>query len=201
LAGLVIDLRGFGGEPEVSDELKLSLQKRLRVVAENLLKVDRIITQQMRDSVVRFQLSVIGILGIILSCSSFFLIMLFRRSVRPLLQLSEALRPDAGQLEQLPYPPDSGNEIVDLIEKLNDKIQVHQLSEDGQELVESEKKIDTKLAVTINEALNSLNGILNYTQLLLESDSISGDDRRMLEQIRATVQSSADKWQKQSHGF
>lgn len=201
LAGLVIELRGYGGVPTPSAELRLSLQKRLRLVAENLLKVDRLITQQMRDSVVRFQLSVIGILGIILSCSSFFLIMLYRRSVRPLLELSLASVPARGQPEPLPYPPHAGNEIIKLIDRLNEQLLIYQSAHPGDNSINRAKETDKKLAIAINEAVNSLNGILNYTQLLVESETISGDDRRLLEQIVVAAENAAETWQKQSPGF
>ena len=90
LAGLVIDIRKVGSESEVPDT-GLRLQQELRLIGDNLLKIDRVISGQIRNGVVGFQLSIIGVMGLLISSLCFILILLYRRTIRPLLELARRI--------------------------------------------------------------------------------------------------------------
>lgn len=83
LAGLVIDLRKVGLDHNDSNT-GLKIQQDLRVIGDNLFKIDRVITGQIRNSVVSFQLGIIGAMGLLISCTSFILILLYRKTILPM---------------------------------------------------------------------------------------------------------------------
>ncbi|MEE4166811.1 MAG: hypothetical protein V2I35_12485 [Desulfocapsaceae bacterium] len=197
LAGLVIDIRKSGsgaGDPEAG----LTLQQDMRVIGDNLLKIDRVIISQIRNGVVAFQLSLIGVMGLLISCFCFILILLYRRTINPLLLL-------AGQLEDSPV--DSGSlscadgaatEIVGIMDSVK-QIAMRGGSGDNDFSQSKDRKI---LAGTINETTNGLNGMINYAQLLLESEApLLPEQRQMLKEIIGSGEHIAEQWQKLSRQF
>lgn len=201
LSGLAISLRKIDGEKNQT-EAGLKLQEEMRLVSESLIKVDRIISGQIRDSVVSFQLSFIGAMGVLISCASFILIALYRKAVKPLLNLSEQAA--AGIIEETGFicQQEAGSEIVQFITSVNELLERIPLpGEAGPGIMLHNGEI---VSTTINETTNSLNGILNYAQLLLESETenqLDDEQRQMLEKIIDSGEKIADQWQHISRHF
>lgn len=201
LGGLVISLRKIDSARDKA-AAGIELQQELRRISDSLIKVDRIITGQIRDAVISFQLSVIGALGVLLSGASFILIALYRRALRPLLALS-AQTSDEGVEEGGFYcPAEAGAEIVRFVDAANEVMSrlpaAAQLSSDA-----ASHEADI-LSTTINESANGMNGIINYAQLLLESEGtvhLTEEDRKMLEKILESSERIAGQWQNISRRF
>lgn len=201
LSGLVIALRTM----ETSGSAKsasLELQREMRRLGENLIKVDRIITGHIRNSVIGFQLSVIGTMGILISCASFILIVLYRRGVKPLLELSNQA---AGDREDVGYQfacsAEAGTEIIDLVDSVNQMlISGNQADHPGEYGDDGEREL---LSQTVNETTNNLNAVINYGELLLESggDELSREQREMVERIVESGERIGRQWQRISSEF
>ncbi len=201
LSGLVIGLRRL----EVAESEKaagLELQREMRRIGENLIKVDRIITGHIRNSVISFQLTVIGTMGILISCASFVLIVLYKKGVSPLLELSRQAA--AGAVEEDQYfqcPPEAGRELQVLVESVNTMLASRQSPEQsGDAPGDADHDL---LSQTVNETTNSLNAVINYAELLLESgtDELSAEQREMVGRIVASGERIGEQWQRISREF
>ena len=201
LSGLVIGLRRL----EVAESEKtagLELQREMRRIGENLIKVDRIITGHIRNSVISFQLTVIGTMGILISCASLVLIVLYKRGVSPLLELSR--KAAAGAVEEVQHfqcPPEAGRELQVLVESVNTMLASRQSPDQGGD-APAEADHDL-LSQTVNETTNSLNAVINYAELLLESgtDELSAEQREMVDRIVASGERIGEQWQRISREF
>ncbi|MEJ2056796.1 MAG: hypothetical protein P8X39_03025 [Desulfofustis sp.] len=201
LSGLVINLRKLesgGPKPEAG----LDIQQEMRRIGENLLKVDRIITAHIRDSVINFQFTVIGTMGILISCASFVLIILYNRGVKPLLALSRQIEAeDKKRVERLSCPSEAGREIVRLVDSINEMLT------DCRSMVSRAQPAESPdhelLSQTVNETTNGLNAVINYAELLLESDSaaLSEEQRGMLGRIVESGNKVGARWQAISQEF
>lgn len=201
LAGLVISIRKLDSAPD-KPAAGLALQQEFRRIADSLIKVDRIITRQIRDSVVNFQLSMIGSLGVLISFASFILIALYRKAVKPLLDLSSQAEEPVGAESGFDCPAQAGAEIVRFVESVNGLM--NRLPASAQEISEAGSHDMEILSTTVNESANSLNGIINYAQLLLESaasEHLTGEQRDMLVHIIENGERIADQWQNISQRF
>ena len=199
LAGLVIDLRKVGSDQN-DPTTGLKIQQDLRVIGDNLFNIDRVITGQIRNSVVSFQLGIIGAMGLLISCTSFILILLYRKTILPMFELSRQIGSNQMESGQLSCSSDVATEIVEITDSIN-RIMSAQTASDGAGFSQKYEDQET-LSRTINETANSLNGMINYAQLLLESESPpSGEQKRMLEQIIDSGERIADQWQKVSQRF
>ena len=174
----------------------------MRRIGENLIKVDRIITGHIRDSVIGFQLSVIGTMGILISCASFVLIALYRRGVRPLLELSE--QAGSGEIDRrdgFSCTTEAGTELRALVDSLNRMLSARETSGgDGESPSEADHEL---LSETVNETTNNLNVVINYAQLLLESGSeeLTAEQREMVGRIVASGERIGKQWQRLSSEF
>ncbi len=195
LAGLAILLRQVKGDPGQIEKRKL-LQKRLRTISDYLIQYDRIIAGQARARIVNFQKVVIGALGLIISLTSFSLILLYQNTVSPLLKLSKYLQTE----DELPTVFELGTPAVKEVADLASSIEL--LAEKAvlaQENLPDSNGSKNLLADAINETTNQLNGIINYAQLLHDStDSDEEDDERalMLQKIIENGVNIAGEWQK-----
>ena len=201
LSGLVIGLRRL----EMAESEKtagLELQREMRRIGENLIKVDRIITGHIRNSVISFQLTVIGTMGILISCASFVLIVLYKRGVSPLLELSRQAA--AGEVEEVQHfqcPSEAGRELQVLVESVNTMLASRQSpDQSGDGPAEADHEL---LSQTVNETTNSLNAVINYAELLLESgtDELSAEQREMVDRIVASGERIGEQWQRISREF
>ncbi len=203
LSGLVIGLRKLdsGGS---STDAGLEILQEMRRIGENLIKVDRIITGHIRDSVISFQLSVIGTMGILISCASFILIGLYFRGVKPLLELSrqiEVRRAGDVVAASLSCSPEAGVEIVGLVEAVNEMVAARPADAPGT-FQAGDPRAD-QLSRTINETTNNLNAVINYAELLLEAgpDELTAEQREMLNRIVESGGRIGDSWQSISQEF
>jgi len=180
----------------------LELQREMRRIGENLIKVDRIITGHIRNSVISFQLTVIGTMGILISCASFVLIVLYKRGVSPLLELSRQAA--AGEVEEVQHfqcPSEAGRELQVLVESVNTMLASRQSpDQSGDGPAEADHEL---LSQTVNETTNSLNAVINYAELLLESgtDELSAEQREMVDRIVASGERIGEQWQRISREF
>lgn len=198
LAGLVISIRKLDTS---SDRISASigLQQEFRQISDSLIKVDRIITRQIRDSVVNFQTSVIGALGVLMSCASFVLIILYRKAVNPLLDLSHQAEHTTIEETGFHCPPDASAEIVRFVNSANRIIT--RLPGGDTTIPEMQAHDLELLSSAVNESANGLNGIINYAQLLLESadsEPLTEEQKKMLEQIIENSERIATHWQQVS---
>lgn len=195
LTGLAILLRQVINNP---DKIKRSrqLQEQLRSISDYLLQYDRIIVGQAREQIVSFQKVVIGALGLIISLTSFSLILLYRNTVAPLLQLSRRLQSDSFDGGTLTPGKPVVKEVADLAEAIE---QLALRSEGGPKQQSSGRDMQALLAETVNETTNRLNGIMNYAQLLYDSSEqlqMTEEQKSMLQKIIDSGVYIAHEWQK-----
>ncbi|MDO8947677.1 MAG: hypothetical protein Q7U88_11030 [Desulfocapsaceae bacterium] len=165
LSGLAISTKNsIAAEDKIAHSL--NLQRQMRQLADYLLRFDRIIVSQMRAKVVHFQTIMIGALGTIICIISFSLILLYQKTVLPLIHLSEQAREDDILTTGFSYSSETCTEIAELTDTVNKLLQQPH-SEQRED--SSPKKHDEKLAAIINEGTNLSNGIINYAQLLSDS--------------------------------
>lgn len=161
----------------------LNLQRQMRTLADYLLQFDRIIVSQMRAKVIHFQTIMIGALGTIICIITFSLILLYQKTILPLIHLSKQARDDGILATGLTYSPDTCTEIADLAEAVNGLL-LHSQSENGERA--SSQKHDEQLAAIINEGTNLSNGIINYAQLLSDSfqeNTVTVEEKDILTRI------------------
>jgi len=194
ISGLAILLRQIISEPDRVQRSK-QLQKQLRSISDFLLQYDRIIVGQARERIVNFQLVVIGALGLIISLASFSLILLYRNTVSPLLQLSRQLQAETFDADTISLGQPVVKEIGDLTESIERLARYSQ----GAEREQQGRDVEALLAETVNETTNRLNGIINYAQLLHDSSEqqpLSEEQMEMLQKIIDSGVGIANEWQK-----
>ena len=200
LSNLVIALRKLdtAGDKETAG---LSVQQEMRSIGGNLMKVDRIITGQIRDSVIGFQLSVIGTMGVLISCASFILIVLYKKAVRPLLELSEQTGQNQEQQNSFQCSPEAGSEILRFVDSVNRMLEKSATEVEALRQAAPDKA--DLLSTTVNETTNGLNAVINYAELLLESDAeqLSQQQREMLTRIVENSERIGEQWQNISRRF
>lgn len=161
----------------------LNLQRQMRTLADYLLQFDRIIVSQMRAKVIHFQTIMIGALGTIICIITFSLILLYQKTLLPLIHLSKQARDDGILATGLTYSPDTCTEIADLAEAVNGLL-LHSQSGNGERA--PYQKHDEQLAAIINEGTNLSNGIINYAQLLSDSfqeNTVTVEEKDILTRI------------------
>lgn len=182
LSGLAISTKNsIAAEDKIAHSL--NLQHQMRQLADYLLRFDRIIVSQMRAKVVHFQTIMIGALGTIICIISFSLILLYQKTVLPLIHLSEQAREDDILTTGFSYNSETCTEIAELTDTVNKLLQQPH-SEQRED--SSPKKHDEKLAAIINEGTNLSNGIINYAQLLsdsLQETAITVEEKDILSKI------------------
>jgi len=198
LSGLVIGLRKFETAPD-RKAASQELQQRMRRIGENLIAVDRVITAHIRDSVIGFQLTIIGTMGILISLASFILICLYRRGVMPLLDLSSQVTEETlEERQRLSCAPDASVEIQSFVESVNAMF----TGASTRNIERADGPDRDLLSGAMNETANNLNGIINYAQLLLEADSgLSAEQSEMLNNIVENAERISAHWQGLNQGF
>ena len=195
LTGLAILLRQVISDP---DKLMRSrqLQEQLRSISDFLLQYDRIIVGQARERIVNFQTVVIGALGLIISLASFSLILLYRNTVSPLLQLSRQIQSETFDATAISLGQPVAKEVADLAQAI-EKLALRSYSKSEDE--GKGRDVEALLAEKVNETTNRLNGIINYAQLLYDSSEqlqMTGEHREMLQKIIDSGVHIANEWQK-----
>lgn len=172
------------------------LQEQLRSISDYLIQYDRIIVGQARQRIVDFQMVVIGAFGLIISLASFSLILLYRNTVSPLIQLSSQVQSDELLAEGIVLPHPVAKEVADLaqaVELLARKSEIEQV------VSNDNKDSDSQLlADAVNETTNQLNGIINYAQLIYDSAeqlALGEEHKEMLQKIIESGSAIATEWQ------
>jgi len=165
LPGLAISLKKI---PPSSDKVapSLRLQGEMRTLAEYLMQFDRIIVSQMRAKVVQFQTVMIGALGAVICLISFSLLLLYKKTVIPLLRLSVQTEDPDILSNGFSSDDDACMEIARFIDSINDLF----AEINAKSGAKSNSRLhDEQLSTIINESTNLSNGIINYAQLLSDS--------------------------------
>lgn len=180
MAAVVISLRKVLNGGGRSDS-GLQLQEQLRTVADQLLQYDRIVVGQARAAIVTLQKTIIGIMGLGISLASFGLVYLYRRTLVPLMRMTEQLRNPASSEAGVVPAASACRELVDLAGAIGECRQ-HSRQQDS----DASDAAMALLAETVNETTNQLNGIMNYAQLLsdtAEELELPREHREMLQKI------------------
>ena len=177
IQGIALLARKLAADRDKSG-LALQLHDRLRTLADQLSRLDRLLVGQMNDKLIQFQKMAIGALTLITGAIGLLLIALYRKGLRPLLIIS-------GQIKE--SKPGSTIEAVD-----GSCQEIHELTGHLNQLVRAADRQEIPpprpmfMAHTINSISNLLNGIINYSQLLLDECRHEGADTghtAMLEKI------------------
>jgi len=195
LSGLAILTRQVMNSPEKVEQTK-KLQEMLRYIFDHLIQYDRIIVGQARERFVNFQKVVIGALGFIISLASFSLVLLYRNTVSPLLNISAQMQSGELVAGGIVLQNPVAKEVVELA----DVIDILLRKSEGQtQLVNNDGSAELLLGEAINETTNRLNGMINYAQLLYDStdqEESGQEQREMLQKIIDSGNAIADEWQK-----
>lgn len=165
LSGLAISSRKITSSSDKNSH-SLLLQDQMRVLAEYLMRFDRIIVSQMRAKVVQFQTMMIGALGTVICLISFSLILLYKKTVLPLLRLSVQVEDPEILAKGFNIDNDACTEIALFTELVNSLFMTTQNSSTSEN---SFHPLNEQLSTIINESTNLANGIINYAQLLADS--------------------------------
>lgn len=197
LTGLAILVRQVITEPNRLTRSK-QLQAQLRSISDFLIQYDRIIVGQARERIVNFQKVVIGALGLIISLASFSLILLYRNTVSPLLQLSRQMQSDSFDPNTISLGQPVAKEVADLAQAI-EKLAFHAGERPEQDQEHNGRDVEALLAETVNETTNRLNGIINYAQLLYDSSDQLQLNEEQVEMLQKIIDSGvhiANEWQK-----
>lgn len=197
ISGLTILLRQVMQQPG-NGQLSSQLQGQLRSISDYLMQYDRIIVGQARQRIVAFQRTVIGALGLIISLASISLVLLYRNTVSPLLQLSKIAR-DSDFREapngSLGISSPVVDEVADLIKAIEELLARNSQNGDSSQ----GQSVGILVGEAVNETTNRLNGIINYAQLLYDSLDDGQESRQQRELLQKIIDSGyqiTEKWQK-----
>ncbi|MHB8811202.1 MAG: hypothetical protein ACYC9M_14500 [Desulfobulbaceae bacterium] len=181
LPGMALLARKVAQEPGDSKTV-LQLHDQLRSLADNLMQFDRVLTSQMKTRLIRFQGLAIGALTLIIASVSLLVLFLYQKALMPLITLDQYLQ-QTNLSDPLPVDANACREIAELTEKINELIlegvYVASRSEDGRGRFSFSPQ-------ELNNLSNALNGIMNYTQLLLDESEKNQDEEllKLLLKIR-----------------
>ena len=179
-------------------KVKVQLHDQLRILADNLLQFDRVVTGQMRTRLVRFQGLAIGALTFIIASVSLLILFLYQKALVPLMTLAQQLQ-QTSLRDPLPVDQKSCKEIAELTEQINKMII------EGAYAASRSDSGNGRFALSpqeFNKLSNHLTGIINYTQLLLDELEQSGDDESLdlLDKVRDNGERMGDILQKKIGG-
>lgn len=161
----------------------LSLQHKMRTLAEYLMQFDRIIVSQMRAKVVQFQTVMIGALGAVICLISFSLLILYKKTMIPLLRLAEQTEDPDVLVNGFSYSNNACAEVALLTDSVNNLLK---RNNDISEAEGKNRSHNERLSTIINESTNLSNGITNYAQLLADSYrevEIGAEETKILQNI------------------
>lgn len=184
LGRAVINLRTLAENP-TNEDLGLKIIGQLRQMNKQFLQFDRIVVNEMRDRVVQYQKTALVLMGMIISLTCFSLIMLYRKSVRPLIDLASQAEQALADASPLQPGNEKNNsvEVMTLIAAFNRLLQ-NPKEESPDDLTSTRR--EAEFSAIINEATNGLNGIINYSQLLVdycETANVGSEQKQILQKI------------------
>ncbi len=201
LEGVVINLRNLAENP-ANEALSLEIISQLRQINKQFLQFDRIVVSEMRNRVMQYQKRALVLMGLIifLTCST--LIILYRKSVKPLIDMAEQAEQalPGGPPLQLEEEKKSSVEVRALINSFN---QLLQKPTEGSPDDLTYNRREAEFSAIINEVTNRLNGIINYSQLLAdycEAEKVGSEQKQILYKIIENGEKSAEILQKGLHG-
>jgi hypothetical protein len=181
---VVINLRNLAENP-TNEDLILKIIGQLRQMNKQFLQFDRVVVNEMRDRVMQYQKRALVLMGMIIFLVCFSLIILYLKSVKPLIDL--AAQADQALLDDTPLELEKEGknsvEVRALITSFNQLLQKHKV-ESPEDLTHDRR--ETEFAAVINEATNRLNGIINYSQLLAdycEAEKVGDEQKQILYKI------------------
>jgi len=196
IAGVVIKMRELGTLGDNGGPKK-HIHNEMRSIGTHLLKYDRVLVTQARSRINNLQLIIIGSLGIVVSIVSLSLILLYRSSIIPMLFLTEQLQSHDGPYQDLQLPGPTSLETLELVDAIRNRTQ--QAKDYG---MFHGDKINPDhysfLADIINESTNQLNGLINYTQLLVDTENqiYNSQQKELLNKILETGTEITKSWKK-----
>jgi hypothetical protein len=181
LGRVVINLRNLAENP-ANEDLILKIISQLRQMNKQFLQFDRIVVNEMRDRVMQYQKRALVLMGMIIFLTCFSLIILYLKSVKPLIDL--ATQAEQALLDGTPLKlgkeKNSSVEVRSLITSFNQLLQKPK-EESPDDLTYNRR--EAEFSAIINEATNRLNGIINYSQLLAdycEAEKVGGEQKQIL---------------------
>jgi hypothetical protein len=184
LPGIALLARKVAQNPEDRKSV-LDLHDRLRILSDNLLQFDRILTGQMKSRLIRFQGLAIGALTLITASVSLLVLFLYQKALMPLLSLAQVLQ-QTNPRDPLPVDLNACKEIAELTEQINLLIMEGAYAASESEGMRGRFSLSPQ---EVNKMSNSLNGIINYTQLLID-ECEKNQDEEMLELLLKVRESS-----------
>lgn len=199
---VVVNLKNLALKPD-NEQLKLKILNQLRQINKQFLQFDRIVIGEMKTRVMRHQKSALILMGFIVALTCFTLIILYQKSVTPLLNLAgQAAQAQAdGAFITLASEKNNSVEINALISSIN---QLLELRGKKSPITFPDKGREAEFSAIVNEVINGLNGIINYAQLLTDYGAVEklGDEQNeVLAKIIKTAEKSAVILQKYLHGM
>jgi len=201
LEQVVINLRNLAEKP-VNEDLILTIISQLRQINKQFLQFDRIVVSEMRNRVMQYQKRALVLMGLIISLTCFTLIILYRKSVKPLIDL-------AAQAEQAL----SNGRPLNLEEEEKSSVEVRALTTSFNQLFQKREETssdslsynrrEAEFSAIVNEVTNRLNGIINYSQLLADycqEKEVGDEQKQILYKIIENGEKSAVILQKGLHG-
>jgi hypothetical protein len=186
LPGMALLARKLAQEPEDSKTV-LQLHDQLRSLADNLMQFHRVLTGQMKTRLIRFQGLAIGALTLIIASVSLLILFLYQKALMPLINLGQSLH-QTSLRDPLPVDANACREIAELTEKINELIlegaYAASRSEDGRGRFSFSPQ-------ELNSLNNSLNGIMNYAQVLI--DECEKNQEEELLELLLKIRESSEK--------
>jgi len=201
LEQVVINLRNLAEKP-ANEDLILTIISHLRQINKQFLQFDRIVVSEMRNRVMQYQKRGLVLMGLIIFLTCFTLIILYLKSVKPLIDLAaqaEQAIQDGTPLE-LKEEKKSSVEVRALITSFNQLLQKPEvaISDDL-----TYKRREAEFSAIVNEVINRLNGIINYSQLLADycdAEEMGEEQKQILYKIIENGEKCAVILQKGLHG-
>jgi len=201
LEQVVINLKNLAEKPD-NEDLIIKTIGQLRQINKQFLQFDRIIISEMRNKVMQHQKRALILMGLIIALTCFTLIMLYQKTVKPLLNLTAQVEQTLADDEfpAIVEEKNSSVEIQALIASLN---QLRHLREENNPTNPTHDQREAEFSAIVNEVTNGLNGIINYSQLLAdycEAENLGDEQKQILHKIIKTGEKNAAILQKGLHG-
>jgi hypothetical protein len=141
-------------------------------------------------------------MGLIIALTCFTLLILYQKSVKPLLYLTSQVNKtlDGEDFVAIAEDKNSSAEFKELIDSLNQLLQSRQ-EDNAPNLTNNQR--EAEFSAIVNEVTNGLNGIINYSQLLAdycEAEDIGEEQKEILQKIINAGEKSAAILQRGLHG-
>ncbi len=174
----------------------------LRQINSQFLQFDRIVVGEMKNRIMYYQKKALVLMGLIIFLTTFTLIILYKKSVQPLIFLSKQSHQSLTDKTRIHLKNEHKNsiEVQNIINSFNQLLLTAEGTEQAPVLP---SRRETEFSVIVNEVTNRLNGIINYSQLLAdycETEKVGGEQKKILYKIIENGEKSASILQKSLNG-